>query len=180
MLWNGPEIIRNHSPLPELLKATGTTMRITNQKNGVKGQTVYHEALKKKRCPIRGLAHRVHHILSNGGEESTIILAYKITNGIRLLSAEDIVEGIRLATVALRLDKNRYTPEMVGSHSLRAGGAMAMKLNGIDRDIIRKVGRWSSDTFLMYLHEQIAQLTAGVSKAMSQPQPMFNIMGKEP
>jgi hypothetical protein len=45
-----------------------------------------------------------------------------------------------------------FTAAFVSSHSLRAGGAMAMKLNGEDRDTIRKQqGRWlgSSDTFLV-------------------------------
>jgi len=59
-------------------------------------------------------------------------------------------------------------PDHVGSHSLRAGGAMAMHLAGVDHNTIKKMGRWSSDTWLMYIHEQIAALTAGVSKRMTQ------------
>jgi hypothetical protein len=70
-----------------------------------------------------------------------------------------------------------YDRASVSSHSLRAGGAMAMKLNGIDRDTIKKFGRWSSDTFLMYIHEQIGAFSKGVSKKMSTHIHFRNIAG---
>ena len=54
---------------------------------------------------------------------------------------------------------------------------MAMKLNGEDHDTIRKQGRWSSDTFLMYIHEQIAAFSSGISKRMSQNIPFINLKG---
>jgi hypothetical protein len=54
---------------------------------------------------------------------------------------------------------------------------MAMKLNGEGTDTMRKYGRWSSDTFLMCLHEQISALGKGVSKNMAKPHPFFNIAG---
>jgi hypothetical protein len=70
-----------------------------------------------------------------------------------------------------------FTAAFVSSHSLRAGGAMAMKLNGEDRDTIHKQGRWSSDTFLMYIHEQIAAFSTGISKRMSRHIPFINLKG---
>jgi hypothetical protein len=54
---------------------------------------------------------------------------------------------------------------------------MAMKLNNIDRDTIKKFGRWSSDTFLMYIHEQISAFSAGVSKKMTNNIQFHNIAG---
>ena len=91
--------------------------------------------------------------------------------------SDDVVAAVRSAVIALNLSASGFSPDMVGSHSLRSGGAMAMKLNGIDRDTIRKIGRWSSDTFLMYIHEQIAHLSSGVSRAMANPVPFINIAG---
>jgi hypothetical protein len=52
---------------------------------------------------------------------------------------------------------------------------MAMKLNGIDTITIKKHGRWSSNTFLEYIHEQIGAFTAGVAKQMSQYIPFHNM-----
>jgi hypothetical protein len=61
--------------------------------------------------------------------------------------------------------------------AVQAGGAMAVHLNDIDRDKIRKQGRWSSDTFLMYIHEQISAFSTGLSARMSQGVGWFNIEG---
>ncbi len=43
---------------------------------------------------------------------------------------------------------------------------MAMKLSGASDSTIMKVGRWSSLTYLTYIHLQIGALTAGLSKLM--------------
>ena len=59
------------------------------------------------------------------------------------------------------------------------GGAMELKLANMDIVMIKKYGRWSSDTFLTYIHEQISSLGHGVSKAMAQPRDFFNIAGYE-
>ena len=60
-----------------------------------------------------------------------------------------------------------YTLNRVSSHSLRAGGAMAMKLSGASDSTIMWVGRWLSLTYLTYIHLQIGALTAGVAWKMS-------------
>ena len=91
------------------------------------------------------------------------------------LHSGDINKAVKQAVGALQLQKQGITAKLVGSHSLQAGGAMAAKLNGVDRDTIKKMGRWSSDTFLMCMHEQIAHLSAGVSKCMTQRVPFRNI-----
>jgi hypothetical protein len=60
-----------------------------------------------------------------------------------------------------------YTLNRVSSHSLRAGGAMAMKLSGASDSTIMWVGRWSSLMYPTYIHVQIGALTAGVTWKMS-------------
>jgi hypothetical protein len=54
---------------------------------------------------------------------------------------------------------------------------MAMHLNNINQDTICKQGHWSSNTFLMYIHEQITAFSAGLSARMSQGVSWFNIKG---
>jgi hypothetical protein len=56
-----------------------------------------------------------------------------------------------------------YTVDWVSSHSLRAGGAMAMKLSGATDSTIMRIGRWMSLTYLTYIHSQIGALSAGVA-----------------
>ena len=54
---------------------------------------------------------------------------------------------------------------------------MAMHLNGIDPNTIQKIGRWKSNTFLMYIHEQISAFATGVSEKMSNAIPFRHIAG---
>ena len=56
------KIIPKRSKLSKLLKAEAASLRISNQKNGKKGATIYAEALHQECCPIRALANRRHHI----------------------------------------------------------------------------------------------------------------------
>ena len=52
---------------------------------------------------------------------------------------------------------------------------MAIHLNNISHDTIKKIGRWSSDNFLMYIHEQITIFSKNVSTKMSRPLEFNNI-----
>ena len=54
---------------------------------------------------------------------------------------------------------------------------MALKMPGADRDDIKKMGRWSSDTFLIYIHDQIAEFSEGWTKKMATPRSYFNLEG---
>jgi hypothetical protein len=173
-------IIPNTSPLTQLYCATTAVMRITNQKNGTRGSRISHSPSGTVACPVRALARRVHYIMSHSEcTEKDIISTYisPITKEARPLQSGDINKLIKNAVVLLGLDKKGFPPESVSSHSLRAGGAMAMHLNGIDRDKIRKQGRWSSDTFLMYIHEQISAFSIGLALKMSTEIGWHNIDG---
>jgi len=173
-------IIPNTAPLETLYTAKKAVMRITNQKNGTRGSRISHDTSGTKACPVRALARRVHYIMNHPKCTETDILSTYYSNHAkrpRPLQASDINKMIKSAVRALKLDEKGFPPESVSSHSLRAGGAMAMHLNNIDRDKIRKQGRWSSDTFLMYIHEQISAFSVGLSAQMSKDIGWFNIDG---
>eukprot|EP00957_Ditylum_brightwellii_P032217 2442305-Ditylum_brightwellii.AAC.1 len=82
---------------------------------------------------------------------------------------------IRNAVKTLGLHKNGIDPDLIGVHSLRAGGAMALKLSGKSDTTIMKHGRWSSLTLLMYIHNQIGHLSKDLTTAMDTPIPFLNI-----
>ena len=56
---------------------------------------------------------------------------------------------------------------------------MALKLHGKSDTAIQKVGRWSSETFLQYIHNQIAHLSADLLECMSASLPFTNIAAIE-
>ena len=174
------EIIPNTAPLHILYTATVAVMRITNQKNGTRGSRISHTTSGTKACPVKALARRVHYIMDHPEcSDTDIISTYYSTRTrtARPLQAGDINTLIKSAVSLLGLDKKGFPPDAISSHSLRAGGAMAMHLNNIDRDKIRKQGRWSSDTFLMYIHEQISAFSTGLATKMSTEIGWHNIDG---
>ena len=60
-----------------------------------------------------------------------------------------------------------YDLKRVSTHSLRASGAMALKLQGVDDSLIMKLGRWTGLTFLTYIHSQIGALNTGLATRMA-------------
>ena len=91
------------------------------------------------------------------------------------IRATDINKTIKDTVVTLGLERFGFSKSNISSHSLRAGGAMAMKLNGVDSITIKKHGRWSSNTFLEYIHQQIGAFTVGLASKMSAYIPFSNM-----
>ena len=71
---------------------------------------------------------------------------------------------VRTEAQQLNLSAQGIDPDLVGSHSLRAGGAMALKLHGYEDTTTKKMGRWIGLTFLEYIHNQITHLAKDISK----------------
>ena len=57
---------------------------------------------------------------------------------------------------------------------------MAMKLQKYPDTTIQKMGRWTSNTWLQYIHNQIAHISEGVALKMSEELPFINIGLIEP
>jgi hypothetical protein len=70
-----------------------------------------------------------------------------------------------------------YDLKRVGTHSLRASGAMALKLQGVDDSLIMKIGRWTGLTFLTYIHSQIGALNTGLAQRMALRIHFINVAG---
>ena len=96
-----------------------------------------------------------------------------------MVEAKNMVAGVRKAVTKLQLNMQGIDPDLVGAHSLRAGGAMALKLHGYDDTTIMKMGRWTLLTFLQYIHNQIAHLAKDISKKMSIELHFVNIAAIE-
>jgi hypothetical protein len=179
---------KNHAILPrtssleELFSANSCTLKITNQKNGRMGQTIHHHATHNSNCPVRALARRVHHVLSNSGTTDNLlcdVMSSADTSEWIQITPADMIKHIRAAVTTSGLTNRGISPDLVGVHSLRAGGAMALKLTGSSDTTIMKMGRWTSLTFVNYIHEQIAHLSADLSQQMSTQLEFTNIAAIE-
>ena len=173
------KVLPRNSPINILLTSDAATLKISNQKNGRMGETIHQRAIDKTECPVKALAHRVHHILNHGGTIESLLCQYGDHIDQSFISSKDIIILLRAAAKTLQLQKQAIDPDLIGAHSLRSGGAMALKLHGYDDTTIRKMGRWTSDTFLQYIHNQIAHLSKDISKNMSMALPFLNIAAIE-
>jgi integrase len=157
------------------MSADAVTLYLENQKNGQKGATIHHTAvLDSWFCPVKALARRVSDITEQGFGRATPLSC--VSPGSHVIS-KHIVATVREAARITRLPDHGYNLMRIGAHSLRASGAMAMKLSGAEADTIMKVGRWTSSTFLVYIHSQIAALTAGLAQRMVHPVYFHNVGG---
>ena len=168
-------VIPRTAPLSDLLQADLATLKIRNQKNGRMGQTITQHATKKDMCPVKALAQIVREILQDGGTDDTLLCAFKSQDEWLSVESNHVVAMVRDVATNLGLAKQAIDPDLIGAHSLRAGGAMALKLHGYDDTTIMKMGRWTSLTFLQYIHNQIAHLSKDISRKMSIELPFVNV-----
>jgi len=148
------------------LQADSATICIAHTKNGKNGAVVHHSRGRGSICPVAALARRVANIQA-GPARGNINLVYHTGGRISRVLDRDIGIAVRWGATLDNLIPKGYTLNHISSHSLRAGGAMAMKLSGMSDSTIMRVGRWSSLTYLTYIHSQIGALTAGVAWKMS-------------
>ena len=143
------------------------------------GQTITQHATHQEACPIKALAQIVHHILDNGGSDETLLCSYYKNKSWHMVESKHMVAGVRTTVTKLQLNTQGIDPDLVGAHSLRAGGAMALKLHGYDDMTIMKMRWWTSLTFLQYIHNQIAHLAKDICTRMSIELPFVNIAAIE-
>jgi hypothetical protein len=121
---------------------------------------------------------RVHHYPSQqtwGDKEDRLHCDYFDDDEWHSVLSSDIIAMVRTSARLLHLSDQGIDPDLIGAHSLRAGGAMALWLHGFEDTVIMKMGRWTSLTFLQYIHTQIAHLLEDISRKMSIPLPFLNI-----
>lgn len=178
IFWrNGFQINPRIASLETLMSCESATLRISNQKNGKKNQTIFHEATGSPACPIVTLAHIVKDVCSFSKDDDEMLCAFKQGSVTSHVVNSDISQMIKHTAKVINLPQRGFPLSRLAPHSLRAGGATALAIAGWDTVIIKKYGRWSSCTFLTYIHEQIAALGKNVSKSMATKHRFHNIAG---
>jgi hypothetical protein len=89
----------------------------------------------------------------------------------------DITNLVKFAARGVTLEAQGYNMLRIATHSLRASGAMALKLQGVSNSNVMKIGRCTGLTFLTYIHAQIGALNAGLSKQMAAGIHFGNVLG---
>ena len=172
--WQGQTLLPHTSDAATLAAASSVTLMIDNQKNGQRGDTIHQEACASDFCPVRSVAARVSAVMALNMPLTTP-LSY-VQPGISV-QPPDILRAVRRGARLALLESSGYQLTRIGAHSLRASGAMALWLSGHSPEAIMKLGRWRTQTFLTYIHSQIAALTTGTSRKMGRSVNFHNVGG---
>jgi integrase len=125
---------------------------------------MHHTALLVPFCPVQALANRVYHLFQIAPANPELPISFVGLSSH--VTSNNITLAVRESVVLSGLLNSAYSPSRVSAHSLRASGAMALRLNDVGEDLINNLGRWSSSTWLTYIHAPFSTLTAGLSKCM--------------
>ena len=97
---------------------------------------------------------------------------YPTKQGIRSVSASNIISIIRADTRRVGAARLGFFPEDVGTHSLRSDGAMAMHIVGVLDWTLMAICQWPLLVFMVYIQQYISSFSVGVLVHMSE-QPWF-------
>jgi hypothetical protein len=153
--------------LHTLLCADSATILIANTKNGTKGAFVHHDAVGSNICLVAALARQMANLRGMRASTPLSTVCHLPTQTTRILD-KDVTIAVQWGARYNCLMAKGYTVDRVSLYSLRASGAMAMKLSGATDSTIMQIGHWTSLTYLPYIHSQIGVLSAGVVWRMSQ------------
>ena len=101
------------------------------------GETIHQEATGTGMCPVKALARVVYTILQDGGTTYTLFCEFKRNNKWEHVQLAVIIVVVHTVTKQMELRHQGIGPDLVGSHSLQEGGAVALKLHGYDDTTIK-------------------------------------------
>ena len=138
------------------------------QKNNEKNDTVTQERNTDPiLCPVKAWAKvimkiRKHHKAS---DTTPINFIWK-NNKFYQISAKDNILFLRKTVATLGHKDLGFEASEIGTHSIRSGGAMTMKLLKEEDSTIMLVGRWKSIAFMKYIRKQIQEFSTNLSSRM--------------
>ena len=127
-------------------------------------------------CPVKSWAKVIQRIISYPtSNKNTPINIIKIKNKIHHITNKNNIDFLRKSVDSMDSTKLGFKSSEIGTHSLRSGGAMAMKLSGAEDSTIRLIGRWKSDSFLKYIRRQVLQFSSNISRRMLEQEHFTHI-----
>ena len=165
----------------DVMTADAAMLRISNQKNGHKGQCVHTWANKDspKDCPIRALGRRAIHVRKHSRQGGALLCSFWDEVGHGHVTSEMISYGVKYAAGAMNYPARGIPLARIDTHALQLGGAYALSLAGYKAHQIMKMGRWApkSTAFMEYIQQQLSTFSAGMSSRMSRIAVITNMEG---
>jgi len=108
------------------------------------GEDAFWSAQNDASDPKAALAN---HFSINNPDPSAHLFSWKHPNGMRPLSKKEFTS--RISSIS---SNSPNLPNLKG-HSLRIGGTLEYLLRGVPFDVVKSMGRWSGESFTIYLRQ---------------------------
>ncbi|KAG1800682.1 uncharacterized protein BJ212DRAFT_1450139 [Suillus subaureus] len=145
LLHNGNPITKFHIPSTKTYTTTGEDTFWATQ-----------DGLSDPRAVL------INHFCMNPAHDDALLFAWRYHKGIQPLSKAELVKRVATVTVTTNL------PNLKG-HGLHIRGTLEYLLWEIPFDIVKSMGRWSSDTFTLYLRDHTLILAPPLSMTLTAP-----------
>ncbi|KAG2049254.1 hypothetical protein BDR06DRAFT_1069875 [Suillus hirtellus] len=113
----------------------------TAHETSINGKDIYWAEQSDASDPKAALTN---HFTINNPSSNQHLFAWRHPNGIRPLTRGAFLKRVRMIT------KQGGYPKLKG-HSIRIGGTLKYLLHGVPFNVVKSMGRWSSEAFTIYL-----------------------------
>jgi hypothetical protein len=120
-----------------------TVFSLPRTKCSITGEEVFWAAQEGVFDPQAALKN---HLTVNNPPADQPLFAWRHPNGIRPLTRSEFLKRINLAASELGLDSLK-------GHGIRIGATLEYLLRGVPFDVVKSIGRWSGESFLLYLRQ---------------------------
>ena len=155
---------------PRIPLANFMLLEFEMQKNDEKNEKVGMYKSNSALCPVSAGLRLVRRIRDMPGDDDPLDRPMNLyldkTGTRRFISSHMVRTKLRSAVTAIGEKRLGLTADDIGCHSIRSGGAMAMKLAKVSSYTIMIIGRWKSTAFLDYIRKQVAEFAMDISSLM--------------
>jgi len=129
-------------------------------------------------CAVCALVARTIDMIQDGAQLDTLICTFWESPKLawQHVCSKDMVKAVKDAVKIKKTKDNGFDESKVGSHSLQAGGTMALYITKHSAIEIQWAGCWTSTTFMEYIHGQSDVVSQGLAQAMSKSVPFINMV----
>ena len=146
-------------------------MFLDTQKHSVQGESISMDnTCLPLVCFMVACTRRFLHLRNNDADLDIPMCVYFERKGAegKSVTSTHLLALLQIFSSKIGFARLGFHPHKIGSHSLHLGGAMILHQAGQSDSIIKVIGRWRSDTFLMYLRVQVTTFAKGFSVDMKQ------------
>jgi hypothetical protein len=120
-----------------------TVFHLPVTKMSRQGEDVYWSTQPGQSDPEAAIAH---HFSVNTPSPADHLFSWRHPAGLRPLTRRAFLDALQDLSKALQLARFQ-------GHSIRIGATLELLLRGVPFDVVKTIGRWSSEAFLVYLRD---------------------------